>query len=427
MYISRIADDKREQLTCDHLIETAKLASDWAESLGVKQITFLTALLHDMGKFSESFVSYLRESEQNRRGSIIHSTQGAKYIYELASQKNDYILIAEMVGLCIAGHHGVLMDGITPDGETPFLDRICKPDTGALHFTEVKSEFARNCHQATKLNEMLEASTYELQNFIKTCKNQKLNPAFMVHMLTKFIFSCLVDADRHNAYCFETQTKPVLTNPPWNKFSNNLGHFLAQKNNDSNQFIDTLRQKISDQCFCSANRRQGIYQLEVPTGGGKTLSSLRFALEHARIHNMERIIYIIPYLSVLEQTADNIRKALGLAKDDVCILEHHSNLIPPDDEEKVQEKKLLTDRWDAPIVITTVVQFLESIFSQRASKLRKLHNMTNAVLIFDEVQSLPVKCVNLFNDAVNFLSIFGKSTVLLCTATQPLLDHTEHG
>ena len=170
----------------------------------------------------------------------------------------------------------------------------------------------------------------------------------------------------------------------------------------------------------------GIYQLEVPTGGGKTFSSLRFAFKHAQEHNMERIIYVIPYLSVLEQTANDVREALGLSVNDPLVLEHHSNLIPPEDEEKAQEVKVLTDRWQAPIVITTMVQFLESVFSERASKLRKLHNMTNAVLIFDEVQSMPVKCVSLFNDAVNFISVLGKSTALLCTATQPLLDRVEH-
>ena len=141
---------------------------------------------------------------------------------------------------------------------------------------------------------------------------------------------------------------------------------------------------------------------------------------------MERIIYVIPYLSVLEQAANGIREALGISADDPSFLEHHSNLIPPDDEEKAKGIKLLTDRWDVPIVITTAVQFLESVFSEKASKLRKFHNMTNAVLIFDEVQFLPVKCINLFNDAANFLSMFGKSTVLLCTATQPLLDNVEH-
>ncbi|MGI5848993.1 MAG: CRISPR-associated helicase Cas3' [Christensenellales bacterium] len=428
MFISRIANDKRKQPTTEHLAEVAELSSKWAEFVGFARVARITALLHDMGKFSEAFVAYLYEQDKCKRGSVIHSTQGAKYIYEAAIQgDNISTFIAEMVGLCVAGHHGVLMDGLSPCGETPFLERILTPDTSNLHFDEVKAEFKNNC-LLTDLEVLLEASKKELQRFIEVCHTKNLDAAFMIHMLTKFLFSCLVDADRCNAYCFETGTKiePVLTNPLWDHFSSHLKNFLANKNEKSGKPIDRTRRKISDKCLAGANRPRGIYQLEVPTGGGKTLSSLRFALDHARIHGMERIIYVIPYLSVLEQTADSIREALGLLADDPSVLEHHSNIIPPDDEEKAKEIKLLTDRWDAPIVITTVIQFLESVFSEKASRLRKFHNMANAVLIFDEVQSLPVKCVHLFNEAVNFLSAFGKSTVLLCTATQPMLDRVEH-
>jgi len=426
MFISRIAKDKRQQLTTEHLMGVAELASKWAELIGFEQTACLTALLHDMGKFSEAFVTYLYEQNKSKRGSIIHSTQGARFIYEVAVQRaNLSVFIAEMVGLCITGHHGVLTDGISPDGETPFLKRILTPDISKLHFDEVKEEFIKNVCLLTDLEVSLEASKKELQRFIKECNTRNLNTAFMIHMLTKFLFSCIVDADRYNAYCFETNTEPVFPKPPWDRFLSRLENFLTDKNKKAEKPIDRIRREISEKCRIAANRPSGIYQLEVPTGGGKTLSSLRFALEHAREHGMERIIYIIPYLSVLEQTAASIREALGLSADDPSILEHHSNLISPEDEERTQEVKLLTDRWDAPIVITTSVQLLESVFSEKASKLRKFHNMANAVLIFDEVQSLPVKCIHLFNDAVNFLSMFGKSTVLLCTATQPLLDRVE--
>ncbi len=161
--------------------------------------------------------------------------------------------------------------------------------------------------------------------------------------------------------------------------------------------------------------------LEVPTGGGKTLASVRFALEHARKHGLDRIIYVIPYLSILSQTAKEIRRALDA--DESTVLEHHSNfLVHPDEAENY---KLHTDRWDAPIILTTQVQFLESIFSAKGSDLRKLHNMADSVLIFDEAQSVPVKCVHLFNGAVSFLNRVCSSTILLCTATQPLLDTVE--
>ena len=163
----------------------------------------------------------------------------------------------------------------------------------------------------------------------------------------------------------------------------------------------------------------------MPTGGGKTLSSLRFALSHARIHKFEHVIYVIPYLSVLDQTAKDMKDALQFQLNDGFILEHHSNWITGENQEEAQSYRLLTDRWDAPIVITTLVQFLESIYSSKSSDLRKFHNMANAVFIFDEVQSLPTKCTYLFNEAINYLHYCTGCSILLCTATQPPLNRAE--
>ena len=178
------------------------------------------------------------------------------------------------------------------------------------------------------------------------------------------------------------------------------------------------------QCKESGSRPKGIYTLSVPTGGGKTLSSLRFALEHAKTHGLKRIIYVIPYLSILDQTADTIRDIIGNEYDQY-VLEHHSDIDPVESDEEDEHRKLLTSRWDSRIILTTMVQFLETIYSNKASKLRKFHNMSEAVLVFDEIQALPVKCVHLFNNAVNFLHVFGNSTIVLCTATQPHLNKVE--
>ena len=195
---------------------------------------------------------------------------------------------------------------------------------------------------------------------------------------------------------------------------------LTAENNKSDKAIIELRNDISRQCAEAGLREIGIYTLEVPTGGGKTLSSLRFALEHARKHNLDRIIYVIPYLSILSQTAIEMRSALNA--DNETVLEHHSNVLPDDPE----YYKLHTDRWDSPIILTTQVQFLESVFSAKGSDLRKLHNMARSVIIFDEIQTLPVKCVHLFNSILNFLNKVCGTTILLCTATRPLLDKVSH-
>ena len=194
---------------------------------------------------------------------------------------------------------------------------------------------------------------------------------------------------------------------------------IAAKQDSTSSEISAMRETVSNQCAESGMRECGIYQLCVPTGGGKTLSSLRFALVHAKNHSMRRIIYVIPYLSILDQTAMAIRDAIG--GDDQIVLEHHSNILPDDPV----FYKLHTDRWDSHIILTTQVQFLESVFSAKGSDLRKLHNMANSVIIFDEAQSLPIKCVHLFNSAVNFLNAVCKVTILLCSATQPLLDKVE--
>ena len=261
----------------------------------------------------------------------------------------------------------------------------------------------------------------------------------MLHLLTKAVYSCVVDADRCNSAGLEISDAV----PDWVNLIQQLKNYLVSFPDDCG--IDKIRKSISEQCRQAGNRQQGSYTLSVPTGGGKTLSSLRFALEHAKEHNLKRIIYVIPYLSILDQTATTVRCALAgcnnskhckkteeerekceaYRKIDELILEHHSNIEPPEGDDEEEQYRLLTSRWDSPIILTTMVQFLETIYSNKASKLRKFHNMSESVLIFDEIQALPIKCVHLFNSAVNFLQIFGKSTILLCTATQPHLHKTD--
>ena len=185
-----------------------------------------------------------------------------------------------------------------------------------------------------------------------------------------------------------------------------------------------MRNKISQGCLTFSTKPKGIYQLTVPTGGGKTFASLRFALNHAAHHKMDRIFYIIPYTSIIDQNADEVRKILEDKDDhghylDKVVLEHHSNLTP---EEETQRQNLLSENWDAPIVFTTQVQFLEALFGSGTRGVRRLHQLTNSVIIFDEVQTIPVRCVHMFNVALRFLVHSCGSTVVLCTATQPLLD-----
>ncbi|MEM7314406.1 MAG: CRISPR-associated helicase Cas3', partial [Planctomycetota bacterium] len=185
--------------------------------------------------------------------------------------------------------------------------------------------------------------------------------------------------------------------------------------------IDTFRESISKQCKDSAARPQGAFTLSVPTGGGKTFSSLRFALHHADKHNLNRIVYVIPYTSVIEQNAKAIRKALADRHRDL-VLEVHSNLTR---RKQTFRDKIVAANWDAPILITTMVQFLESLFGSGTRGARRMHQLAKSVIIFDEIQSLPLKCTHLFNQAANFLVGQCSSTVVLCTARQPRLNKVD--
>ena len=201
---------------------------------------------------------------------------------------------------------------------------------------------------------------------------------------------------------------------------------------DAHSRINLLRAEMSEQCEEFAYKPSGIYTLSIPTGGGKTLASLRYALKHAQLYNKKRIIYVVPYTTIIEQNAEEVRKIL---KDDAHILEHHSNVIEDvneDDENQdglmnvKQKLKLAKDNWDSPIIFTTMVQFLNVFYAKGSRNIRRLHNLSDSVIIFDEVQKVPIQCVSLFNLALNFLKNYCHSCIVLCTATQPALDFVEH-
>ena len=399
---------RKDQTLSEHIENTANLAKKFASVFGCSNTAYTTGLLHDFGKYTLAFQDYLNRSlrgEKVIRGEVIHAMQGAKFAAEAVKDP----VIADIIGNVIATHHGGLFDNIT-DGKRTLTLKTDKSEE-ELHYKEAVKTFSPNIND--------EGMKAEILNICRISQTKRLkNPSFMLHLMTKVLYSCLVDADRCDAAGIKTNDMP----PDWTKLIQQLENYLALFPNTS--ALENIRKRISEQCQQAGRRQPGIYTLSVPTGGGKTLSSLRFALEHAKEHNLKRIIYVIPYLSILDQTAAKMREVF-LDDSDELILEHHSNIEPPEDEEDDDQYRLLTSRWDSPIILTTMVQLLETIYSNKASKLRKFHNMSEAVLIFDEIQALPMKCVHLFNGAANFLQAFGKSSILLCTATQPNLHKTE--
>ena len=430
--------DGLQQLLIDHLLETSTISGQLAAKLNLGLVGELLGLMHDFGKYSRKFQKYIHDEtglfnpdlddeESTPNGSKVdHSTAGAQWVYcelrKFGAEQGIGELFGQMLGLCIASHHGEgLIDCLDGEGNPKWIERFNKTDE-LTHLTECE----RNADEVIQQKAKELAGENLICSLLKTVKpilsdpvsNDKIKE-FYLGCLIRFLFSCLIDADRINSSDFEREAQKeirrLMEKTDWQSAIDKLETHLASFEN--RYPIDEIRRKISDECLKRAVDSQGIYTLTVPTGGGKTLASLRYALHHAQKHNLDRIIYIIPYTSIIDQNAQAVREILG----EDWVLEHHSNLEP---EKQSWQDKLLSENWDKPIVFTTMVQFLDAWFGGGTRGARHIHPMTNAVLIFDEIQTLPVKCVHLFCNVLNWLTTFGKSTAVLCTATQPMLGES---
>ena len=428
---------KQSQSLATHLTETAAIAKMLAAKLGLDLAGELLGLMHDFGKYSLKFQKYiydatglinpdLDDEESTPGGSKVdHSTAGAQWVYRrLAAmgQKESGVLCGQMLGLCIASHHGAgLIDCLDDEGNVVWQKRFNKDDS-LTHL----SECLQNADESVLRQAEGLADKALLVQMLAPLKAVLMLPEaqaghqikeFYLGCFTRFLFSCLIDADRINSADFERENQKKIRRlqekPDWQAAIAKLEAKLAQF--ERRYPIDEIRRQIADDCLQRAADAQGIYTLTVPTGGGKTLASLRHAVHHAQTHGLERIIYIIPYTSIIDQNAEAVRDILG----DEWVLEHHSNLDP---EKQTWQNKLLSENWNKPIVFTTMVQFLDAWFGGGTRGARHIHPMANSVLIFDEIQTLPVKCVHLFCNALNWLVQFGGSSAVLCTATQPLLS-----
>lgn len=447
MYIAHIREkDKQIQTVEAHSSEVREIAERIGNKMGVKHIAGLAGMLHDVGKFTEEFLTYIKAAVFHpeaapARGTVDHSTAGGKLLFELyhtdVKTKQDIpgARLAEIVGNAIISHHSYLKDFLNENLESPYLKRVQKNDL--TEFLHTKSMFFQSVMNERDFADYVEKAIQELKAFLEKDKTKTTEQKCM--FLTKFIFSALIDADRTNTRLFEedkSYTPPENRNQLFQSYYIKLmeknNSFLKHKN--ANTPINVLRRKMSEQCETFAEKPSGIYTLSIPTGGGKTLASLRYALKHAEIYDKKQIIYVVPFTTIIEQNAEEVRKIL---KDDGNILEHHSNVIMDTDESDEDEKhdgimstreklKLAKDNWDSPIIFTTMVQFLDTFYTKGSRNIRRLHNLSEAVIIFDEVQKVPTACVSLFNSALNFLKTYGNSSIVLCTATQPALDFVEY-
>lgn len=431
--------DQQEQLLCDHLQNTACLAMGVAGKIGLARAGQLLGLLHDVGKYSHFFQEYIKSATglldpdadngfvdvTGLKGKIDHSTAGAQWIWQQFSRYGDQgKLVGQILAVCLASHHGGMLDCLRPDGVNGFQKRINKPHE-RTHLQECQD---RADGQVIDEIKSLVTESF-LQDFLsrvveivapQTNETDAIKH-FRLGMLSRFLFSCLIDADRMDSADFENPANREMRPPQpvyWQIAIGRLEKRLADFTADSP--VNKIRWRISEECLQKAESPKGIYTLTVPTGGGKTFASMRFALHHAHKHRLDHIFYIIPFTSIIEQNVDVMRRALESDDDPFpWILEHHSNLEP---EQQTWQSKLVSENWDAPIIFTTMVQFLEVLFGGGTRGPRRLHNLANSVIIFDEIQSLPVKCVHLFCNGLQFLVAHCGSTAVLCTATQPLLD-----
>lgn len=414
-----------EQIVKAHLREVSEFAGTLGTIAGLSSTAKLTGLLHDLGKFTKCFDDYIMNShihpeDKSSKGLINHSTAGGKLLYDkyCFGQGVFQQLTAQMIALAIGSHHGGLVDCIAPDGKDVFVNKM--ETDQEIHFEEACENFWRFCSNPDEIDQLFQEAVEEIKktfSIIKAKNSKVAEQRFMLGMLEKYIFSCLIDGDRSNTCDFQLNRKTIPKEDRsllWKELCDHLELRLREFIPDTP--VKQIRARISEECINFASRETGVYRLCVPTGGAKTLSSLRFALNHARIHSKDRIFFILPFLTILEQNAEEVRKAIG--REDI-VLEHHSNLFDIEDEE---EYRFHTDRWSDPIIFTTMVQFLESLFAGGTRGIRRLQSLANSVIIFDEVQAIPIKAMSLFNSAMNFLVDFCNTTIILCSATQPLID-----
>ena len=434
-------DDGTEQGLNAHCEGVSKTAGTSAATLGLAAAATLLGLVHDWGKASRDFQIYLRSATDRidqdaddfvdavaLKGKIDHSTAAAQWIWDAGTAYGKNAIPAtQALALCLCSHHSGLIDCLSPKDEDVFSRRIGKP----MDKTHLDEALARLPAMTDRASRLIRSAIVELHDrFAAITKHHQLNgnaclAAFDRGLLVRCLFSCLIDADRLDTATFETPKFLELHRdgvPDWDVLIERLEHRLEEFQNESR--LDRFRRQISDACRDRAEDEKGIFTLTVPTGGGKTLAGLRFALRHARRHGMMRIVHVIPYTSIIDQNAGTAREILepeGVPPGSV-VLEHHSDLEPKHD---TWVTKHLGETWDAPVIYTTMVQFLEAVFGSGTRGARRLHRLTNAVIVFDEIQTLPVRCVHLFCNAVNFLVRECGSSVVLCTATQPLLDQVD--
>jgi CRISPR-associated endonuclease/helicase Cas3 len=392
------------QLLDTHLKNVAECAARFSESFQSADWAWNAGFIHDIGKADSRFQTYLlRENglddsdyDGSGGGRVNHSSAGAALAEERFNQPNRPI--GRALAYLGAGHHAGLPDWY--HGDTGAAALCIRLEEGRSNLDRIRAWAEQLCHNLRHVN--------KAPPFVK-------KDSF--HLWIRMLYSCLVDADYLDTEAF-LQPKQIYLRSGFTsleKLKTVFDAYMEQKAaNSPNTPVNAIRQEVLAACRSAATQPSGLFSLTVPTGGGKTLSAMAFALDQAVRHKKTRVIYVIPYTSIIEQTAATLAGILGAQN----LVEHHSNLDP---EQETQRSRLAAENWDAPIIVTTNVQFFESLFAAKSSRCRKLHNIINSVVILDEAQLLPPEllspCVHVMNRLVGDYGV----TMVIATATQPAL------
>ncbi|MFC2562149.1 MAG: CRISPR-associated helicase Cas3' [Kingella oralis] len=400
-----------------HARNVGGMAAGFAAYFGAQEIARATGLLHDVGKYSPLFDKRLHGDPKR----VDHSTAGAKIAVERWG-----VRLGKMMAFCIAGHHAGLANGAgAGDGRSTLQQRL------DWQFGADIPKLDEVWRQEIDLPETLPAPSVK--------PDAGDHPHFTCAFFIRMLYSCLVDADFLDTEAFYAKLEQRETvrgghpdletlRPVFFDFINAFRRRATQAPKETeeqqrNAALNRLRGEILDYAVAQAQQDTGLFSLTVPTGGGKTFTSMAFALEHAKAHGLRRVIYVIPFTSIIEQNAAEFRKAFG-ALGEAAVLEHHSSF----DDGKLQNEatkdklRLASENWDAPIVVTTAVQFFESLFADRSSRCRKLHNIAGSVIILDEAQMLPLNLLLPIMQAIKELAQNYHCSVVMCTATQPAVQ-----
>lgn len=400
--IAHVAEDGRVHLLSDHLHGTAERAAKFAAEFGCAEWGQLAGLWHDLGKYSDDFQKMIRaasglEAHLEAKARVDHSTAGGLCAVEKYNQ------LGRVLAYLISGHHAGL-----PDWQSE------SSGMGGL---------AQRLQKSTLLKAVLPLIPPDILN--QSIPTQKPKPASDPALWIRMLFSCVVDADFLDTEAFFEAEKAKARQgySSLEELMLAFTKFMKEKQATADETpVNRLRAEILSQCIAKAARQPGIFTLSVPTGGGKTLSSMAFALHHAEKFKRRRIIYVIPYTSIIEQTANQFRQIFNGS-----VVEHHSNLDVFDEKQETSRSRLACENWDAPIVVTTSVQFFESLFASRTSRCRKLHNIVNSVVVLDEAQILPPEFLKPILCVLQELQKNYGVTLVLSTATQPALGHHQSG